>query len=197
MLQGHIREANVANLSLLLQPGQRLHGGVKGYSRIGNVQLENVDLVKAQPLQTALHRGLQMLRTGIMDPLPGADTFPTAFGANHQAGGIGRQRLGDEFLRDVGTIGVRRVNEVDPQFDYAAQGLQSGVAIRGRPPDAFAGDAHGAVSQAIDDAVSELDGPGVGGRDGWIILAHALNPLFCWAGKYGTWRKNYFLRSTR
>src|ERR1035437_2514775 len=121
-----------------------------------------------------------MLRTGIMNPLTGADTLPSALGANHQAGGIGRQRLGDQLLRDVGTIGVRRVNEVDPQLDYAPQGLQSGVAIRGRPPDAFAGNAHGAVSQAIDGEISELDGPGVGGRDGWIILAHALNPLFFW-----------------
>ena len=120
-----------------------------------------------------------MLRSGIVDPLTGTDTLPSALGADHQARGIGRQRLGDQFLGDVGTIGVGRVDKVHAQLDDAAQRLQSGIAVRRRPPDAFAGDAHGAVSQAIYGEVSELDGSGVGGGDGWIVLAHALNPLFC------------------
>jgi hypothetical protein len=32
--------------------------------------------------------------------------------------------------------------------------------------------------KAIDSAVSELDGSGVGGSDGWVVLAHAVYPLF-------------------
>ena len=62
------------------------------------MQLEEVDLMEAQSLQATLDRFLQMFWAGIMDPLAGADALPSAFGANHQACRIGRQRLGDQLL---------------------------------------------------------------------------------------------------
>ena len=141
------------------------------------MQLEEVDLVEAQSHQAALHRFLQMLWAGIMEPLPGADALPSALGANYQACRIGRKRLGNKLLRDVRAIRVRCVNEVDPKLHHAPQRFQSRIAIRWRSPDAFACDAHGAETKAIDRTIPELDSPRACGKNGLRVLAHLVSLL--------------------
>src|ERR1700730_2480134 len=50
-----VRQSDVTNLSLLSQLRQRLNREIKGHDRIRNMQLEQVDALQSQSLQTALH----------------------------------------------------------------------------------------------------------------------------------------------
>ena len=53
-----------------------------------------------------------------------------------------------------GAVGVRGVDEVHPEFDGAPQHPYAFVAVRGRAPDALAGQAHGAEAEAVDGQVA-------------------------------------------
>ena len=60
------------------------------------------------------------------------------------------QRLVDQVLGDVGAVGVGGVDEVDAQLGQRGEHGERLVVVRGRAPDAVAGDAHGAVAEAGD-----------------------------------------------
>ncbi len=73
----------------------------------------------------------------IMKPLAWADSQPAAFGGDHHASRIRRQRFGNQLFANVRPIGVGGVDEVDVQLDGAAQRCQGGRAVLGRSPDAL------------------------------------------------------------
>src|SRR5260370_42534751 len=83
VLASHIRERDVTNLTLLAQFSQRFYRRLEGDGVIGSVQLIDVDAVKAQTLQTPLQGFDEMLGAGIVRPLAGAWTLPSALGCDH------------------------------------------------------------------------------------------------------------------
>ena len=98
---------------------------------------------------------------------PGPWRVPSDLGCDDEAGGIRVEGFGDQFFRDIGAVGVGSVNEVDAEFDGAAQRGECACAICRRAPDALAGDAHGAVAHAVDGQIAaEGDGSGLGGGEG-------------------------------
>src|ERR1700761_5877492 len=90
-----------------------------------------------------------MLWAGVVSPLAGADAFPSTFGCDDQTGGVGEEGLGDELLADVGAVGVGGVDEVHVELDCATECGERAWFVLWRTPDAVAGDAHGAVAEAI------------------------------------------------
>ena len=90
MLQSNVRQRHMTDLSLLAQPGQCADRGVEGHGGVRNVKVIDIDPVEAQAFQAAFERLLQMLRAGIVNPLAGADSLPSALGGDHQAARIGR-----------------------------------------------------------------------------------------------------------
>ena len=53
------------------------------------------------------------------------------------------QGLADQFLGHIRPVGVGGVDEVDAEFDGAAQNANAFVAVIGRTPNTFSGQAHG------------------------------------------------------
>ena len=80
----------MANFALLAKLFQRLHGGVEGDGRVGNVELVDVDAIQLEALEAAfdaLLRGVWGWRcesTG-----PGPDALPSALGGDDEAFGVG------------------------------------------------------------------------------------------------------------
>src|SRR5215469_2570639 len=92
-----------------------------------------------------------MFGAGVVGPLAGADALPSALGGDDEAGGVGKECFGDELFAHVGAVGVGGVDEVDVELDGAAEGGERAGLVLGFAPDACAGDAHGAVAEAIHD----------------------------------------------
>jgi hypothetical protein len=81
---------------------------------------------------------------------PRSRAIPSALGRDHDAFGVRSQRLGDQLLAHVRTIGISRVYEVDAQLDGPAKNGERGVRVLGRPPDSVTGDAHRAEAETVD-----------------------------------------------
>src|SRR4029077_14668352 len=118
---------------------QGFHRRVERYYGIGNMQLIDFNAIQAQPLQAAFDSLAQVLRAGVVGPLVGSESIPSALGGDHKLPWIRCQCLGDQFFADVGTIRVRRVYEVDAQLNSAAQNSEGRSGVFGRPPDSIAG----------------------------------------------------------
>ena len=56
----------MANLTLLAQLGQGVHGGIIRDGRIGDVELVDIDAIEAQTLEAAFYCFGKMLRAGIV-----------------------------------------------------------------------------------------------------------------------------------
>ncbi len=99
-----------------------------------------------QVWREAQHRPL--IRPGAQQP---------GLGGDDQVVGVGVQRLADQLLGHVRPVRVGGVDEVDAHFDGAAQYADAFVVVGGRAPDALAGEAHCAESQAVDGQVAADD----------------------------------------
>src|SRR5579872_3114065 len=174
VFEGDVGERDVADLALGAEVGEGFHGGVEGDGGVGDVELVDVDALEAQAAETAVDGLAEMFGAGVVDPLAGTDALPSAFGGDNEAGGVGVQGLGDEFFGDVGAVGVGGVDEVDAEFDSAAQRAKGGTAVGGRSPDAFSSDAHGPVAEAVNGEIAEVDVSGSGGvgRGGGSLRGH-------------------------
>lgn len=64
------------------------------------------------------------------------------------------QRVAQRILADVGTVGLRGVDEVDADVAQTRERAQRLGAVLGRAPDTGTGDAHGAEAQARDGQVA-------------------------------------------
>ena len=76
--------------------------------------------------------------------------WKTDLGGDPQAVPVGVQGLGQELLADVRPEGIGGVNEVNAEFDGAADDGDGGLAVRRFAPDAVPDNAHGAESEAVD-----------------------------------------------
>ena len=130
---GHVRERNVTDLALLAKLGQGFNRGFKGNRVVGSVELVDIDAFKAQPLETALQRLGQVFGACIVGPLAWSGALPSAFGGDHQISRIRIERLGDQFFRCAGPVGVGRINQVDAKLDGAAQRRERCGFVGGGP----------------------------------------------------------------
>src|SRR5665213_239040 len=114
------------------------------------MELVDIDAFQAKPLQAAFNGLLNMRRARIVLPHARSMTHPAYFGRDDEIFGIGIERFGNQFFRNVRTVRVSSVNKVDAEVDGAAQSGQCAFAIGGRSPDTLAGDAHSSIAHAID-----------------------------------------------
>jgi hypothetical protein len=166
VLESDVGEGDVLDFALRAELGEALHGGVEGDGGVGDVELVNGDAVEAEAFEAAFNGFAEVVGAGVVDPLGGANALPSALGGDDEVGGVRVERFGEEFFRDVGAVGVGGVDEVDAEFDGTAEGCDTGVAIGGRSPNAFAGDAHGSVPETVDGEFAERDVSGGRGGDG-------------------------------
>jgi hypothetical protein len=160
-----VRDADVTDLARLLrldEEPQRLRERDRG---IGAVELVEVDPLDAQAPQAALERGAQMVAAAVGVPLPRAAAREAALGRDNNAV-VGRQRLRDQLLADVRTIGIGGVDEVDTELDGAAQKGDGAGGVGRRAPHAGPGDPHRAIAQAMDLEVTDRDATGATQRIG-------------------------------
>jgi hypothetical protein len=142
LLQRDVRDAHVQDLALVLKLLERADGVLVGHLRIGRMQLVQVDPVELQPPQAGLAAFLQALRPGVARPLAGAGPPQAALGGDHEAGGVGMQRLGDQVLAHLGAVRVGRVDQVDAELDHPMEQALGLVGIVRRAPDAVSRDPH-------------------------------------------------------
>ncbi|SPL62657.1 Mobile element protein [Ochrobactrum soli] len=77
----------------------------------------------------------------------------------HQHSSVRMQCLMNKFLRNVRTVGIRRIDEINIKFGQSPQRPQCLWPICRFPPDARACDSHCAKTEAIDlDIASDLEG---------------------------------------
>ena len=85
-----------------------------------------------------------MLGLSVFNPAVGAGTIEAALGGDDEIRWIRMQGFGNDFLADPWPVGIGCVDEVDAEFDGAAQNSNGFGAIGRLTPDAVTGDAHGA-----------------------------------------------------
>src|SRR6185369_5968190 len=85
----------------------------------------------------------EMLGLTIRHPLVWARAVEACFSSDDEPRGIRMEGFGDDFLADVRSIRIRRVNKVDAEFDGATQDANGFLAVLGLAPHTRAGDAHG------------------------------------------------------
>src|SRR5579864_4073195 len=113
------------------------------------MQLINIDAVQSQSLEATLDSFPKVRGSRIVGPLIGTWAIPPAFGSDHQAARVGIQCFGNQFLTDKGSVRIRSIDEIDVEFDGAAQNRKRSLAILWRPPNSFACKAHCAKAEAI------------------------------------------------
>src|SRR5690242_4877840 len=158
---------DVAELALVLHFGDRADGLGQRHRRVGAVELVQPELPEPQPPQAALAGLAQVLGPAVGLPAVRARADQAALGRDHQVVRVRVERLGDQGLADVRTVGVRGVDEVDAEFHRSPQ-RGDGLVPAGRiAPDAGPGDPHGPEPHAVDGQVAaHVDGPGR--RGGWL-----------------------------
>ena len=123
------------------------------------MELVEVDPLQAQPPQASLAGLAQVLGAAVALPPPGPGPRQAPLGRDHEAAGVGVERLGDQLLAHLGPVGVGGVDEVDAELDGAAQDRLRALAVGRRPPDALAGDPHRAEPEPAHlEVAAERDG---------------------------------------
>ncbi len=125
------------------------HGG------IDPVQLEQIDALDTELAQTPFALRLQSLGPAVGAPLGRRRASEAGLGGDHQMIGIRVQRFANQFLADVGAVGIGCVDEIDPQLHRASQHAQRLVAVGRRPPYAVTRELHRAEPQSMHRAIAE------------------------------------------
>ena len=106
-----------------------------------------------------------------MGPLIWARSIPATLGRDDQSFWIRKQGFGNQFLADMGTVGIGSIDEVDLHLNRFAENRECGFAIRGRTPDAFAGKAHSSKAKTMDRKLtSEANISGQAGRNPFFVV---------------------------
>src|SRR5712691_504259 len=88
-----------------------------------------------------------MLRSSVFDPLVRARPLEAALRGDDDTFRIGIQSLSNDSLADIGAVRIRRVDEIDPEFDGASHDANGLMPIRGFAPDSLAGEPHRTQSE--------------------------------------------------
>ena len=149
MLLRDVGQRDQANLAFVSQLSQSFHRRLKRDNGVRDMQLINVDAVEAQSFEASLNRLAKVLGSSIVGPLIRAGAVPASLGGNYQASRVRKQRLGNQFLAYIWTVGVRGIDEIDMKLDGTAKHRQRPITISGRSPDSFAGKAHRPVAETM------------------------------------------------
>src|SRR5215475_10039200 len=114
------------------------------------MQLVEINAIEFQSAQTPFASVAQMFWISIFRPAIRAGAVEAAFGSDDEAGGVGIQRFGDDFLAHARAVIIRGVNEVDAEIDGTAKHADGFAAIGGFAPNTLASDAHCAEAEPID-----------------------------------------------
>jgi hypothetical protein len=138
---------DLAFLPKRLQSPELILGGKLG---VDAMQLIKIDPVQTQAAQASFAGGSQVLGVPVFYPSAGTQPVKARFGGNHQIPWIRVESLSDDFFAHARTIGIRGVNEIDPQFDSPPQDSDGFWPVCRLAPNAFSSDPHGAESQPRD-----------------------------------------------
>src|SRR6478735_2487984 len=118
------------------------------------MQLVQVNALDFQATQAHLNALAQIFRTSHRRPLVWPLASETTLGSDDQAFGIWVKRFSNQVLTDFRAIGISGINEVDVQIQQALEHSLALCPIFGLAPYSLAGNAHGAVAQAIDGEIA-------------------------------------------
>src|SRR5215470_7005817 len=90
-----------------------------------------------------------MFRISIFRPPIRPAAVEAAFGGDDEAGRVGIQSFGDDFLAYIRAVGIGGVNKVDAEIDGAAKHADGFAAVSGLSPNALSSDTHRAEAEAI------------------------------------------------
>ena len=120
LFDGHLGQADLGHLALVAQFPERPELVVGGNRGVDPVQLEQVDAVDAQAGRLPSHWLRRYSGRPQAAHWPGPAGEP-GLGGDLERIRIGVQRLTDQFLGHVGTVGVGGVDQVDAQLDGPAE----------------------------------------------------------------------------
>ncbi len=115
----------MADLALVAHAGKGFDGGLVGDRIVRSVELIDVDALEAEAFEAAFESLDQMFGTGVVGPLARTRPLPTALGGNDESRGIWIEGFSNQFFGNGGAVGVGGIDEIDAQFDGAAQGGES------------------------------------------------------------------------
>jgi hypothetical protein len=121
---------------------------------VNSMELEEINALETQAVETSVATGAQIFRAAVGDPFIRAGAFEARFGGDHQSCRVGVERLGNDFFADAGAVGISGIYKINSQGDGAVKDADSFVAVLGFAPNAFAGKAHGAKTEPVDAEVS-------------------------------------------
>jgi len=146
------------------------------------MQLIKINAVQPQAAEAAFTGGSQVFRLSVFYPFVGTGPVEAALRGNDQICRIRVQRLGYDLFTHSGPIGIRGIDEIDPQFDSAPQNPDRLSPICRLAPNSIPRDSHRAVSQARNaKIVSDQEFPRpFGGRlvslPGELVVLHIISP---------------------
>ena len=100
--------------------------------RIDAMNVIQIDVIGAEPLQRTFHCFAQSLRTRIKSDAFAISNIPAAFRRELDAIAHGLESLADQFFIAIDRIHFRRVEEVDAEFNRLAQEFNAFVFRRER-----------------------------------------------------------------
>jgi hypothetical protein len=153
LLRLHFRQSDVADLALGLQLVQLDDLVLQRELVVDAVQLEKVDGLHAEAPQAHFAFLAQVGGVAHRNPHVGTGAQESGLGRDDQPV-VGMQRLADDLLGEVGPVGIGGVDEVHAEFHRSAQHPNGFVAVRRRPPDTLAGQAHGTVTEPVDGEIT-------------------------------------------
>ena len=120
LLDRDLAEAGVADDPLVEQRGDGRELLVARHLRIDAVELPQVDHVDAET--PAAEMGLldEIFRAADSGPVVRAGAGESALGGDDHAGRVGVKGLVDEEFRDLGAIGIGRIDEIDVRVPAGA-----------------------------------------------------------------------------
>jgi len=139
----------MAHDAVVDQPAHRSELILARHFGIYPMKLPQPDLRDAKLIATLDRLFAQVSRIAVHLPDPGAGPLESRLGGDQQAV-IRVERLADQHLGNVGSVGVGGVDEVDMERRQPFQDTDSLRAIVRFAPYAGARDPHGAEAEAID-----------------------------------------------
>src|SRR5216684_265267 len=89
----------------------------------------------------------------VFNPLVRARPLEATLCRDDDAFRIGIQSFSNDALADIGAVRIRRVNEIDAEFDCASHDANGVTPLRRFAPDSLAGEPHRTQSEPSDEEI--------------------------------------------
>jgi hypothetical protein len=142
-----LRQADVADLALVLQQFQLADLVGQGDLRVDAVELEQLDAFQAHVAQAHLRLLAQVLGPAQRPPVARARPAQARLGSDHQVVRVRVERLLDQLFGHDRPVRVGGVDEVDAQLDRAPQHAYGLLGVLRVTPDTGPGELHRAVAE--------------------------------------------------